>query len=287
MKNENLEWSVKDKICLITGATSGIGKATAIELAKRGAKIIYTARDLQKAEIVKEDIVSKSQNHNVEFFECELSSFESIKKFSDKFKERYSALHILINNAGLWEARRKISKDGIEITFAVNYLAPFLLTNLLLDLLKKSAPSRIINVSGLHSIGKFDLNDLESKRHYNGMHTYSNSKCEIILFTKALARRLENSGVTANIAQPGMVRTGLYRDLPLIAKKFIFLFGAVSPDEGAKTTIYLATSNEVSNISGEYFEKEKITSSSDKFNNKEEAEKLWEISTTYIKKYLF
>ncbi len=286
MEKENLEWSVKDKTCLITGVTSGIGKETAIELAKKGARIVYTARDLQKAKIVKEEIISKSRNNNVEFFECELSSFESIKKFAGNFKERYSALHILINNAGTWEAHRKLSKDGVEMTFAVNFLSQFLLTNLLVDLLKKSAPARIVNVaSELHRQGKINFDDPELKKHYNGMNAYYNSKLAVVLFTKELARRLQGSGVTANAAHPGLVKTEIFRVLPSIVKKFIFLFGAITPEEGAKTSIFLATSDEVSNTSGEYFAKEKATKSSAESYNIELAKKLWDVGNGYVKDY--
>jgi NAD(P)-dependent dehydrogenase (short-subunit alcohol dehydrogenase family) len=287
MEKRKPKWTIEGKTCLITGATSGIGKATAIELAKRGAQIIYTARDLEKAKIVKEEIISKSQNNDVEFFECELSSLESIKKLAENFKKRYLALHVLINNAGLWEAHRKLSKDGIELTFAVNYLAQFLLTDLLLGLLKKSAPSRVINVSSeLHRKGKINFDDLELKKHYNGMKAYYNSKLAIVLFTKELARRLQGTGVTANIAHPGLAKTDIYRALPSIEKKLIFLFGAITPEEGAKTSICLAMSDEVSNISGEYFARGKITKSSDESYDIEEVRKLWNISVEYVKKYI-
>jgi len=286
VKSENLKWSINGKICLITGATSGIGKATAIELARRGAHVVYTARNLEKARIVKEEIISKTQNSNIEFFACELSSFGSIKTFVDNFKSKYSRLDVLINNAGLWEAQRKLSKDGIELTFAVNYLAPFLLTNLLLDLLVKSAPSRIINVSSeLHRKGTIDFDDLESKKRYNGMKAYYNSKLAIILFTKELARRLQGSGVSANIAHPGLVKTDIYRSLPYLVKQFIFLFGAITPEEGAITSVYLAASEEVSNISGEYFARGKVSKSSDESYDVEKAEKLWDVSVGYVKKF--
>lgn len=285
--NNNLDWTVDGKTVLITGATSGIGKVTAIELAKSGANVIYTARNLEKARRTKEEIISATQNKNVDYIECDFSSFESISKFVSMFKERYSSLNVLINDAGLWESKRKVSKDGIEMTFQVNYLAQFLLTNLLLEELKESAPSRIINVSSaLHKKGKIDFEDIAEPHHYNGMQAYYNSKLAIVLFTKELANRLQGSLVTANIAHPGLVKTDLYRTLPQIVKSFIFMFGAIVPEEGAKTPVYLATAAEVSNISGEYFARKKVEEPLELSNDVELAKRLWDFSYNLVKDYL-
>ena len=286
MEERKSKWSIRGKTCLITGATSGIGKVTAIELARRGANIVCTARSIGKAEKVKGEIISKTQNLNIDFLECDLSSFGSIKKFVENFKSKYSALHILINNAGVWGIRRRLSKDGIENTFAVNYLAPFLLTNLLLDTIKKSMPARIINVSSeMYRGATINFEDLEFKRHFGGIKAYSHSKLALILFTRELARKLQGTGVTVNAVHPGLVRTEIFRALPVFIKKFIYMF-ALPPEEGAKTSIYVATSDEISDISGEYFAKEKIEKASDESYNLEEAKKLWNMSIEYVKKYV-
>ncbi|MGB9695367.1 MAG: SDR family oxidoreductase [Caldisericaceae bacterium] len=285
--DENSVWTLDGKTCLITGATSGIGKVTAVELAKRGANIVFTARNMGKAEHTKEEIISASQNKNVEYFECDLSSFASIAEFVNEFSAKHSALHVLINNAGLWEARKKMSKDGIEMTFQVNYLAQFLMTNLLLPKLRSSAPARIINVSSaLHKKGKISFEDITNPRHYSGMQAYYDSKLAIVLFTKELARRLEGSSVTANVVHPGLVRTDIYRALPQFVKRFIFMFGAISPEEGAKTTVYLATASEVLNISGEYFAKEKVDVPLEVSNDKQLSKDLWDFSYKLIGSYL-
>ncbi len=286
MEERKSKWSIRGKTCLITGATSGIGKVTAMELARRGANIVCTERNIKKAEKVKGEIISKTQNLNIDFLECDLSSFKSIKNFVESFKLKYSALHVLINDAGVWNAKRKLSEDGIENTFAVNYLAPFLLTNLLLDVMKQSAPARIINVSSeFHRRGKIDFDKLEFKKHYNSIQAYSQSKLALILFTKILSRRLKGTGITVNAAHPGLVKTEIFRDLPFVLKKAIHLF-ALTNEEGAKTSIYLATSKEVSNISGEYFAREKITKSSDESYDIEKAKKLWDVSIEYVREYI-
>jgi NAD(P)-dependent dehydrogenase (short-subunit alcohol dehydrogenase family) len=286
MEDRKSKWFIKGKTCLITGATSGIGKVTAMELARKGANIVFTTRSIGKAEKVKDEIISKTQNLNIDFLECDLSSFKSIKNFVEYFNLKYSALHVLINDAGVWNAKRKLSKDGIENTFAVNYLAPFLLTTLLLDVIKQSAPARIINVSSeFHRKGKIDFDDLEFKKHYNSIQAYSQSKLALILFTKELSRRLKGTGVTVNAVHPGLVKTEIFRDLPFVLKKLVHLF-ALTNEEGAKTTIYLAVSGEVSNISGKYFAKEKIIKSSDESYDIGKAKKLLDVSVEYVREYI-
>lgn len=280
-------WDIKGKTVLITGATSGIGKETAKELAKLGARVCFTSRNEEKGIRVAKEISQLSSNVNVFSYFCDLKSFESIHKFVNKFKSENKSLHILINNAGTWNVRREITDDGIEATIQVNYLAPAMLSILLLGLLKESAPSRIINVSSaMHGSANLDLDDLEQrKRIYNGILAYSNSKLALILFTKVLARTLKDKKITVKTLHPGLVRTNIFRNLPKSIVKIILL-GALTPEEGARTSIFLATSDEVTSISGEYFANEKLSNAVLPLNWDKIAEKLWNMTLNYFSKYL-
>lgn len=196
------------KICLVTGGNSGIGKATAVELAKMGATVVIVSRDKEKGETAVADIVAKSGNKNVELIQADLSSQDSIHKLAEEFKARHNKLHILINNAGVYLTKRTITPDGFESTFAVNHLGPFLLTSLLIEILKSSAPSRIVNVSSdAHNGAKMDFDDLQAEKRFSGWQAYGQSKLAMILFTHELAKKLEGTGVTVNSAHPGVVRT--------------------------------------------------------------------------------
>lgn len=273
------------KTCLITGATSGIGKATAVSLAKMGAKVVFTARDLEKAKIARDEIIAASGNKAIDFLECDLSSLSSVRDCCGSFQKKNERLHVLINNAGTWEGGRKLSKDGIENTFAVNHLAPFLMTNLLLDLIKRSAPARIISVSsGLHG-GTIDFDDVEFKRKFKPMAAYRQSKLADMLFIKELSRRLAGAGVTANCLMPGFVATGLGRNSSLVSRAFFRVFGA-SPERGARTSVFLATSPAVANISGECFRNKRVVRTSKESNNLALAKRLWELSEDYTRKWL-
>jgi len=276
------EDSLKNKIILITGATSGIGKETAIDLARLDATIFFTTRDNLKGEKVKEELIKNTNNKNIHMLKCDLASFESIRNCCKEFKSEYDRLHVLINNAGVWDFKRRESKDGIENIFATNYLAPFLMTNLLLDLLKKSSPSRIINVtSGMH-YGTINFDDIEFKNNFSGAKAYRQSKLALILFTRFLAKKLEGTGVTVNTAHPGMNKTNLGRDAGGFSKMIFKMMGN-DPKIGAETSIYLASSSDVKNISGEYFAKKKIKKSSKESYNMILAKKLWDISEEYCK----
>ena len=275
------------KTALITGATSGIGKVTALELAKRAFQIIFTSRDKQKGQDVKQELIKESGNDKIEVLECDLSSLESVKNLAKTVISKYPKLDVLINNAGTWETQRKLSKDGIELTFAVNHLAPFLLTNLLLDLIKKSAPARIVNVSSNLHGGKINFEDIEFKKGYDptGNKPYTQSKLSNILFTKKLAKLLEETNVTANALHPGIIKTNLIRNAPGFMKLILGMFQD-TPEEGAKTSIYLASSDEVENITGQYFAKSKVKDSGDYSNDPEIAEKLWHVSLEYVKDFM-
>jgi NAD(P)-dependent dehydrogenase (short-subunit alcohol dehydrogenase family) len=246
-----------------------------------GATIIFTSRNAQKGESARNDIEKASSNPAICVMPCDLSSLESIRTFCNEFRAHNPALHVLINNAGVWDFTRRESRDGIENIFAVNFLAPFLMTNLLLDLLKKSSPARIINVtSGLHH-GVINFDDVESKRKFSGMNAYRQSKLGIILFTRLLAKKLKDTGVTVNAAHPGMVSTDLGRDAGFFSRSFFKLFGR-TPDKGAATSIYLASSPDVADVTGGYYADCRPAKSSEHSHDLASAEKLWIIAAQYV-----
>jgi len=276
------ENTLKNKIVLITGATSGIGKETALGLAKLGATIVFTTRDNLKGEKTKKELIAATNNKDIHMLKCDLASFESIKNCCKEYKSKYAKLHVLINNAGVWDFKRRESKDGIENIFATNYLAPFLMTNLLLDVLKKSSPSRIINVtSGMH-YGTINFDDIEFKQKFSGAKAYRQSKLGLILYTRLLAKKLEETGVTVNTTHPGMNKTDLGRDAGGFSKMIFKMMGK-DPRVGAETSIYLASSSNVKNITGEYFAKKEIKKSSKESYDMELAKKLWDVSEKYLK----
>ena len=255
-----LNTSMHGKVCIVTGANSGIGKATALELAQMGATVVMVCRDRARGEEAKSEITTKSRNNAVDLLQADLSSQQSIRQLVENFQHHYTHLHVLINNAGAGAAftGRRETVDGLEMTFAVNHLAPFLLTHLLLDMLKASAPARIVNVSSnSHEAGYIQLDDLRAE-HYRSMHAYGQSKLAVVLFTYELARRLRGTGVTANCLHPGFVATNFgQRDVGPAVRLLVKLIGSfgASPQEGAKTSIYLASSPEVEGITGKYFVK--------------------------------
>src|SRR5437763_6425125 len=251
--------SMQGKVCIVTGANSGIGKATALALAQMGATVVMVCRDRARAEQARSEITTKSRNNAVDLLQADLSSQQSIRQLVENFQHHYTQLHVLINNAGAAFPGRRETVDGLEMTFAVNYLAPFLLTNLLLDMLKASAPARIVNVSSnSHEAGYIKLDNLQSKNPYGSMKVYGQAKLAVVLFTYELARRLEGTGVTVNCLHPGFVATHFgQRDAgPAfgLLVKVIGSFGT-SPEKGAKTSIYLASSPEVEGVTEKYFVK--------------------------------
>ncbi len=250
--------SMQGKICMVTGANSGIGKATALELAQMGATVVMVCRDRARGEEARSEITTKSRNNAVDLLLADLSSQQSIRQLVGNFQHHYTHLHVLINNAGAaFPGRRRETVDGLEMTFAVNYLAPFLLTNLLLDMLKASAPARIVNVSSAtQAPGYIQMDDLQAEKHYRS--AYGQSKLAEVLFTYELARRLRGTGVTANCLHPGFVATNFAQSdgepAVRLLVKLIGSFGT-SPEKGAKTSIYLASSPEVEGVTGTYFVK--------------------------------
>lgn len=270
--------TLSGKVCLVTGANSGIGRSTALALAKMNAIVVMVCRDRRRAEPVRDEIRAATGNQNIELMICDLSSQTDIRRFASEFINTHDRLEVLINNAGVVVRRRILTEDGIETTFAVNHLGYFLLTNLLLDLLRKSAPSRIVNVSSAaHAYGKIDFDDLQGEKKYGGFAAYANSKLANILFTYEQARRLEGAGVTANCLHPGPVATSLFRNLPKPIEALIKLV-TISPEKGAETPVFLASSSEVEGVSGKYFAKKRERQTSRESYNEESARRLWEVS---------
>ena len=266
------------KVCIVTGANTGIGKETALGLARLGATVVMVCRDRARAETAQREIKQNSGNRQVELMLCDFSSQNSIRQFAQDFKQQYERLDVLVNNAGVVLRVRSLTEDGLESTFAINHLGYFLVTNLLLDILKMSAPSRIINVSSVaHRFGKLDINGWPTGRDYSSFGAYANSKLANVLFTYELARRLEGSGVTANCLHPGGVGTNLYRGLPKFLQALIKLV-TIGPERGARTSIFLASSPEVEGITGKYFVRSRQQESSEASRNKEAARTLWEVS---------
>ena len=273
--------NMNDRVCMITGANSGIGKATATELAKMGATVVMVCRNQRKGEAALSEVKKESGNESIDLLLADLSSMQSVRQMADVFRTKYSRLHVLINNAGLFNIRRHPTADGYEMTFAINYLSSFLLTNLLLERLKASAPSRIVNVSSVaHYGGHINFDNLQAGRVYSGVSAYAQSKLALVLFTHELARKLQGSGVTVNSLHPGAVATNIW-SRPMGPMGFIMtlpkLFMA-RPKKGAETVVYLASSTDVEGVSGEYFEKMKVKKSSLESYDKGVAERLWYVS---------
>ncbi|CAN5914356.1 SDR family oxidoreductase [soil metagenome] len=243
---------------------------------------MLAGRDKAKGERVKEEIIRQTGNSQGEVMACDLASFASIRSFAPAFQQRHQHLHVFLNNAGVWEAERKESEDGIELTFATNHLAPFLLTNLLLDMLMRSAPARIINVSsGAHSRCKIDFADLEGKKMYSPLKAYSQSKLANVLFARELASRLAGTGVTVNALEPGLVGTHLFDNLGSLAQWVVGLISK-SPAQGAETSVYLASSPEVAGVTGKYFANQKPKRPSRRAQDDDTASRLWRVSEQYV-----
>ncbi len=263
------------KICLVTGATDGIGKVTVRALAERGATVIGVGRDPAKIQAVLTEV--GQMPGSLEFLTADLSSQAQIRALAEEFKSRYDRLHVLVNNAGALFTTYRESVDGIEMTFALNHLAYFLLTNLLLDRLIAGAPARIVNVSSdAHQGSAINFDDLGYRRQYSGWSAYGASKLANILFTYELARRLDGTGVTVNAVHPGFVDTNFQRAAGLDMR------GHLTPEEGADTQVWLATAPEVAGVTGRYFVRRRDTPSSEASYDAATARRLWEVSARMV-----
>jgi len=268
------------RVCVVTGASRGIGKASAEALASLGACLVLVCRQQADGDKVASEIADRHPA-GVDVVAADLSSQTEIRRAAAQIRQRHPAVHVLINNAGVFTHRRELTVDGLEQQFAVNHLAYFLFTNLLLDRLRAAAPSRIINVaSGAHSGSQLDFSDLQGERRYDGNRAYSQSKLANILFTYELARRLRGTGVTANCLHPGVIATKLlanYMGVPAAGGTPARTFGA-KPEKGAETIVYLASSREVEGVSGKYFVNKRAVTSSRESYDEAAARRLWEVS---------
>ena len=280
---------MKNLICLITGATEGIGKVTALELAKKGFAIVVAARNANKAETLMKQIERSTGNTSCDYIVADLASLGQVRDLAATFRRRYAKLDVLINNAGVFLPNRTETEDGFETMFQINYLSPFLLTNRLLELLEKSEQGRIINLtSSVYTMGKFHPDILQSvgvgvgvgHRHFSVLGTYAATKLFVLMFTEELARRVKATSVTANAVHPGIVRTRMMLQAPgaLRLVSYLSLPFSMSPSKGAQTSVYLASSREVKGISGKYFAKSRIAAVKNKFDTAENRALLWDLT---------
>lgn len=274
------------KTVLITGGTGGIGRATAIGLASMGAHVGITGRDLARAEQAAAVIADASGNPRVDVFVADMSSQAEVRRLADEVLVAYPRLDVLVNNVGGFWAHRHMTAEGLEHTFALNHLAPFLLTNLLVERLMASEPARVVTVSsGAHAMGKLDFEDLMGERDYSGQQAYNQSKLANVMFTYELARRLEGTGVTATVLHPGMTNTAFSAEDParkmapivFVARPFMR-----SPEKGADTAVYLASSPEVEDVTGQYFVGRKAKESEESSYDTAINARLWRVSADLV-----
>jgi NAD(P)-dependent dehydrogenase (short-subunit alcohol dehydrogenase family) len=270
--------SMKGKIVVVTGASSGIGKASAAGIAALGAHTVLVSRTEKRGRKAMDEIARRTPGTSLDLLVADLSTIAALRGLTDAFRARYDRLDVLFNNAGILTARRKVTADGFEEQFFVNYLSYYLLTGLLFETLRASAPSRIINMtSSSHSSGTVDFHDLQMERNYRGWQQYANTKLMSMVFTYALARRIEGTGVTANCLHPGVIHTNLLRNFSSILN---LLFHALQrffkqPEDGAETPVYLASSTEVEGVSGKYFRYCRPMDTTAESNDRGVQERLW------------
>jgi NAD(P)-dependent dehydrogenase (short-subunit alcohol dehydrogenase family) len=278
---------MKNKVCVVTGANSGIGKETSRGLAVLGAKLVMVTRDREKGEAAKDEVVKQTGNPNIILMQCDLSSMPRVKHLSEELASEYNHIEVLINNAGAVYAKRTMTPEGLEYSFAVNYLAPLYLTHLVLPLLMAGTPSRIINLSsGLHKQGIVRFDDLQSQIHYDGMKAYSNAKLMVLMGTYHLAGLLKGSGVSMNAVQPGFAATNLGRNSGSFLQELMFgvvRFMQTTASKAAETSIYLASSQDVEGVTGMCFAKNKLVKTSLESYDEEKQRKLYEMSLEMLK----
>jgi len=281
---------ISGKTVLVTGANQGIGLETAVALARMGASVTMTSRDAAKGATALTEVKSRSGSSDVQLMLADFGSLDSTRKLAADFQAKHDRLDVLVNNAGAIQMSRSETADGFETTFGVNHLGYFLLTGLLLNLLKASAPARIVNVASRAHLRAPGINfdDLNSRQKFSGMGAYAQSKLANVLFTYELARRLEGSGVTANTLHPGVVRTGFGKNNPGLVR-VVFqaaqLIGRpwfLSPEQGAQTSIYLASSPDVEGITGKYFADSREEPSSPASHDEAAQRRLWEMSEQMV-----
>ena len=263
------------KTCLITGSNSGIGKATAIEMAQRGYNILMLCRDSEKSRNAQAEIEAVANENKVDMVYVDFSSRKSIENVASEISKKYDSIDVLINNAGVVKRKLTFSEDGLELNLAVNFLAPFYLTNLLLPLLRRSKSGRIINVtSELYKSGKIDMENDYSKTKYQGNKVYANAKLWVLLFTYQLAEILAEEKITVNAVHPGVIQTDAFRDYPAWYNKMLGIFLSKA-EEGAKPLVYLASSDEIKGLSGKYFSKSKLSKTTKNTQDREQWKLVW------------
>jgi NAD(P)-dependent dehydrogenase (short-subunit alcohol dehydrogenase family) len=266
---------LKNKVVLITGATDGIGKQTAIDLAAMNASIILHGRSEARLLKTRDKITRLTNNSQIEIVNSDFASLEQVKSMAEEIRTKFNKMDVLINNAGVYMTEKKLTEDGYEFTFAVNHLGHFLLTNLLIDLLKKQSSARIINVSSVaHSRARLDFDNIDSEKSFDSYNAYAVSKLANVLYTYELARRLQGTNVTVNALHPGVISTKL-----LWAG---FRMKGATVSEGAETSVYLASSGEVNGITAKYFVRKRETASSESSYNIEYQSRMWEASEQMI-----
>jgi len=283
---DNSRGPMAGKTVLITGGTGGIGRATAVGLAKLGARVGITGRDRARTQRAAAEIAREAGNPAVDAFDADMSSQAEVRRLAGVVLEIYPRLDVLVNNVGGFWATRHVTADGLEHTFAVNHLAGFLLTDLLLDRLKASAPARIVTVSSdAQRMGRLDFDDLQGERKYSGQQAYNQSKLANVVFTYELARRLGGAGVTANAVHPGVVRTSFAaEDSSRLWKVLIPLLRPFmkTPERGAATSIYLASSPEVEGVTGRYFANRHPKTSNRASYDAVNGARLWQVSSDLV-----
>ena len=275
---------MKGKVCVITGANRGIGKATATVLSQLGATVILACRDIERGEIVKADIISATKNPNVELMLVDLSLQESIQKMVTAFGKIHDRLDVLVNNAAVYKSKREMTPAGLEMMFATNHLGPFLLTNLLLDKLKASPPGRVLVVTA-PSTTPIDFDNLQGEKRFNSLQAFGVTKMCNLLFTYELSRRLAGTGVTVNAVHPGLTKTSLMIEAPVILR-WLTQVVSKTPEKAARSLAYLASSAEMANISGSFYKDGKEIKSNQYSYDQNVQRQLWDVSTALIKPQL-
>jgi NAD(P)-dependent dehydrogenase (short-subunit alcohol dehydrogenase family) len=278
---------MQGKRCLVTGATQGIGRAAALALAKSGASVVIVARDPKRTLETVEELRQESGNPHVEALVADLSRMPEVRRVAREYASRYPRLDVLINNAGAVFAQRQMTEDGYERTFALNHLAYYALTTDLLDLLRRSAPARVVNIASVvHTMARLDFDDLMVEKRYTGMRAYSRSKLANVMFTLELSRRLQGTGVTVTCVHPGMVHTNFGKvDLRNLFTKIIGPFFRpfmVGPEQGADTAVWLASSPEMAGVTGKYFIRRKERKVNPQALDTAACARLWEISEQLV-----
>ncbi len=278
--------TLQDQVCVVTGATGGIGETTARGLAALGATVIAHGRDVEKGRLAVDRIVQATGNAGVRFVQADLSALAQVRRLAEELDRSLPRLDVLVLNAGTACAHRTVTADGYETTFAVNHLAPFLLTQLLRAKLERSSAARIVVVSSeAHRGTRLDFADLMLEKHYGLMRAYGRSKLANLLFTRALARRLAGTAQTCNALHPGVVRTGIFRDAPALLRGILSTIARpllLSPEQGARTSLYLSTSRDVAGQSGGYYIRCKPAQPSAAALDEVAAERLWEVSAKLV-----